>query len=277
MFFTIRCRSIWCAGLIMLMSAICDAADKPAGVVTSTGSFRVNGSVISNSATVFEGDRLEAEVSGCTLTRTEGGTIKIDPQSAIVIGLSGMTITRGRIVIAGNSELYVQSPDNAVRPLTAETVVSAQFVNNEFTVDLLKGSARLSRKGTEEYARLGTGARMRFPIDPAQPIGVDLLAVGCLHRKDGHWVLKDDHIPRDVELLGQITEKERQRVEIRGAMQPLPAKSDSVSATVQVLSEKHVDGACPGAFLPIFGPVITGIVSISTVIPIWEAPHVSVP
>jgi len=260
-------------GLVFLTGSICLGADKPAGVVTSAGSFKVDGAAVTNSATVFEGSTVQCGVTPCSLKRG-AGAIDMDPNSQIVLNHSDVKITNGQIRMSEGSDLSIPSAEALVKPSSPQTIVRANFIDGQLTVDLLKGSAQLFQKGTEIYARLDSGTRMRFPADSTQPIGVDLLVTGCIHYKDGHWYVKDEHIKRDVEVRGEKSEKERRKVEIRGAMQVLPDKSDSVAAIVTVLSEKRLEGACAGAFLPVVETLLVG----ATAIPILTSvTRISVP
>jgi hypothetical protein len=269
-------RFLACMALVVFCSSICEGADKPAGVVTSAGSFKVDGAAVTNSATVFEGSKIECAAAGCRFKRTGSGAIDIDPNSGLILSRLGVKITSGQIRMTDGSDLSIASAEAIVRPSSSQTVIRARFIDGELTVDLLKGSAQLFLKSDESYARLDTGTRMRFPADSGQPIGVDLLVTGCTHYKDGHWYVKDEHIKRDVEVRGENAWKERRKVELRGAMQILPPQSDSVAAVVNVLSEKRVEGACVAAFLPVVEILLTG----TTGIPILLSnsnPRVSVP
>jgi hypothetical protein len=269
-------RFLSCIALVFFGASLCDGADKPAGVVTSAGSFKVDGAAVTNSATVFEGSKVECATAGCSFKRTGSGAIDMDPNSGLILSHLGIKITSGQIRMSDGSDLTVPSAEAIVRPSSPQSVIRARFIDGELTVDLLKGSAQLFLKSDEAYARLDTGTRMRFPADSGQPLGVDLLVTGCTHYKDGHWYVKDEHIKRDVEVRGENAGKERRKVEIRGAMQVLPAQSDSVAAVVSVLSEKRLEGACVAAFLPVVEILLTG----TTGIPILLSnsnPRVSVP
>jgi hypothetical protein len=266
----------WLA-LVLFSVPVCQAQNQQAGAVYCPMPFQVDGVAVSNSATVFPSNRLDAGDALCTFQRTGGDTVDFAAHSEIVITPAGVVLIHGSLRIKGPEVLAIPSVSPNIRP-APQSVIEAQFANGEWTVDVVRGSAQLT--GAVLYAELDSNTRMRFFPDSNQASGVDLLLEGCAREEQGQWFLDDTHIRRSVELLGNSVAGKKKRVEIKGGVAQLDPNPQRLAARIQVISETATDKRC--GFDPKLIPVILGLsggaaYGISTLSPGSSSTPVSIP
>jgi hypothetical protein len=232
-------------GLLAFVSAS-KAATQPAGAAACSGAFQVDGSAVSNTATVFVGSRIDSGNAVCTVRMTSGATVKLEPQSGIVITEMGVTLTNGTVRIQGTPDLGLSAAKVVIRPAAQTTVLQARSADNQVLVNVSAGNATLVGPKSELYTRLDTGTLMRFAIAPNEPSGVYLWVLGCLHSGEENWFVTDQHIERQVALLGGTVKKNLQPVGIWGAPQPLPSNESQFAARLRIMEEVPEERACVG-------------------------------
>jgi len=237
-------------GLLASLAPMSYAADQPAGVAVCSGTFQVDGLMVSNTATVFVGSRIDSATGVCTIRRSVGAVVRLEPQSGITITDTGITLTRGTVRIKGNSELGISAAKAVIRPATLETVILARFLDNQLLVNVPTGKATLAGPQSELYARLDAGTLMRFAPAPNEPSGMYLWVFGCLRSTDNSRFVGDQHIGGKVELLGGRVGNGRQPVAVWGALEQLPANAPQFAARLRVVQETSEERACP-EFTPV--------------------------
>lgn len=242
---------------ILLCSSICWSSQIPAGVVTSSGSFLIDGSSAANSGTMFEGNSIECP-AGCTIRRPSGARIELLPHAVVVMSPSGIVLTAGEIRIEGLAGMAVADTPAEFHPSQPDSLMRASFLNGELTLDVVRGSELLS--GKEIYARLGQGSRMVLVRDPKDPAGLRPKLLGCLHQSGGRWFLSDSRLPLPVEVTGEGIRKDGRRVELLGSFELLPSGTPELTAKVRTITETQVNGGCSN-FKPITLLVPAGVVA----------------
>lgn len=243
------CLLVTSIGLLTALIPAAKAANQPAGAASCSGAFEVDGLPVSSTATLFAGSRIESTTVVCTVRRTSGATIRVEPQSGIIITDTGVTLTNGTIRIQGNLDLGLSATKVVIHPTTPATIVQARFTDNQLLVNVSTGSATLVGPKSELYARLDTGTLMRFAPAPEDPSGIYLWVFGCLHSAEDNWSLSDRHIQQQVELLGDTVRKNLQPVGVWGSPQPLAADASQAAARLRIVQETPEERAC-FAFTP---------------------------
>ena len=225
------------------------AADQPAGVASCSGMFQADGQTVSNTATVFVGNRIDSSNGVCTIRRTNGATVRMDPQTGITMTDNGFILTRGTIRSTGILDFGFAPGAAVIRPSTPDTVILARLADNQFLVNPVRGNATLVGSKSELYAKLDTGVLMRFSPAPSEPSGLYLWVQGCLHSDENAWFVNDRHIDQRVDLVGDTVRKNLQPIGAWGGLQQLPAASQS-SAQLRVVQEMPKELPCTG-FTPV--------------------------
>jgi len=232
-------------GLFASFAPASRAADQPAGMAVCSGMFQVDGLMVSNSATVFVGSRVDSATGVCTIRRSNGAVVRLEPQSGITLTDTGITLTHGTVRIKGNSELGISAAKVVIRPATLETIILARFLDNQLLVNVPTGKATLAGPQSELYSRLDAGTLMRFAPAPNEPSGMYLWVFGCPRTADNIRFVGDQHIGGKVELLEGRAGSSPQPVAVWGALQQLPANAPQLAARLRVVQETTEERACP--------------------------------
>jgi len=226
------------------------AAELPAGTVTCAAPFQLDGVSVANTATLFAWNRIGDSAGSCTIRRTAGGTVWLQPQTEVVITPLGVELAHGTLRMAGKSQLSIPSVPAVIEPESPQTLVNARFFGSQWIVNPVAGPAQLTGKNAEIYMRLGAGSMATLLPSSDQPSGLDVQVLGCLHWETNNWFIDGEHLAREVELDAETVRKEHQEVWIWGALEPMTPDSPNITARLRVQSEKPAEGVCR-AFKPV--------------------------
>lgn len=232
-------------GVLIALPACSAPTDPFSATAVCAGTFQVDGSTVSNTASLSRGSKIETTTGTCTIQRSGGTSIRLEPQSGIVLTETGLNLISGTIRIKGNANLGLTSGKSAIHPTDNATVINARFLNNLFYVNVANGNASIVGSNSELYGRLGTGTLMVLAPAPNESSGMYLWVSGCLHSMNGNWSLGDQHIYGPVQLEQETIRKDGQPVGIWGSMEQLSPQSQELAVRLQVVQEKTRQQACP--------------------------------
>jgi hypothetical protein len=181
--------------------------------------------------------------------------------------------------MTGSSQLAIPSVAAFAEPGSPQTVLNARFAGGQWTLNPVSGPAQLTGKHAEVYMRLDPGTLTTLSPSatstgsltsarPEQASGLDIQLVGCMWAENGNWFIGGEHIKRKIELDAETIRKDHQPTWISGALEPLPADSENLSAHLRVLAEKPVGGVCK-AFNSVRGldndSLVSGVAGAATI------------
>lgn len=220
------------------------ASSEVAGAVTCPGAFQVDGLTVSQTATVFQNSTVESSAGTCTIRRKSGGSIRMHAGSGLVVTPSGIQLVHGAIETIGGVSLTIAGAKSTIVPSPDNTTVQAQLANNQLLVNVSSGSAALTGRSSEIYARLDAGTLLRAAAAPSEPSGLNVWMRGCLTREGDRWFLADRYTKRRVELLNESVQKDGAAVGLWGSPQAIGKAGDPLAARLRVVSEKSDEGGC---------------------------------
>lgn len=224
------------------------AASAVAGVATASGSFRVDGNVVSGSATIFEGNTLETGGVSSRVRLYDGVQVILARESrgqvyrdrlVLEKGLSELQDGPGYWIEARGLRILAAGPGSAAR--------AALSGERRVEVAALAGEARVTTGAGMVVAVLAPGTALVF--EPQAAAGQPLPAfemTGCLEQRDGHYVLRDLIAGVVEELRGENLERYAgDVVEVTATVIPGVTPVTGAMEVIQVSRIRRVRRGCP--------------------------------
>ena len=219
--------------------AACFAASPAIGLVVANGSFQLDHSSVRGSATLFDGNVIETNVSSSQLQLNNGVSLRLAAEtrarvyeSRLVLekGIGQLESTKYRIEAAG---LQVEADKPGARARVQLTGPK------RIVVAARDGAVHVSNSDGVLIARLGSGREMSF--EP-QASGATVTKVsGILALKDGKFILVDRVTNVTMELQGTGLEAEVGKlVEITGTVDAAAPTVPGASQVIDVTSVKRL-------------------------------------
>jgi len=228
-------------GLLSLcVLAACFAASTAIGLVVANGSFQLDQSSVRGSATLFDGNVIETNVSSSQLQLNNGVSLRLAAEtrarvfaSRLVLekGIGQLESTKYRIEAAG---LRVEADKPGA---TARVQVTGP---NRVVVAVREGAVHVSNSDGVLIARLTSGREMLFEPQEGSATTVTKIS-GILALKDGKFVVVDRVTNVTMQVQGTGLEAEvGNLVEITGTVDAAAPTVPGASQLVNVTSIKRL-------------------------------------
>jgi hypothetical protein len=243
-----------------------NAADQPLGQVRSTGAFRIDHTQVVATGTVFEGSTVETDSNPAVLSLVTGATVNIAPKTSVSIGAGKLALSDGGVQVHGVVDLQAPPAKMVAHPLSADTTIHLQRLNDRMSLNVTSGSAAILN-GNTRVAQVPAGNELHLQFNAAEPLGVVAVIKGCLkENSDGLYIVDVGcHSPFQLAKNSSAANKGN-TVEIIGSLRGV--RSSNSIAEVVVLSEKRLDEGC-GRRVPII-PIVAGTAAVTAAIVIVD-------
>lgn len=221
------------------------AATSSIGFIRSTGEFRVNGSTIRGSSTLFDGNVVETTASRSVL-QLSGGQVTLSPQSRAKVFHDRLVLEKGTGVVKEAGSEVIEAETLRISPSAKDSVLQVEVTGpSHVAVGALLGSGEVRNSAGVLVASLHPGLGLAFDAQAGASTSVTM--TGVLVFKNGSYFLTDATTGVTVELVGADFAKDvGKNVSIAGSIvagAPAPAGASEV---VQVNSIHRVGGGGGG-------------------------------
>jgi hypothetical protein len=245
------------------------------GVAIAGREFQVNGVVQSGRVDLADGAQIRTGAAPATVNLTNGARIEIASRSQGRIFQKRLLLNEGAGQFATPADFVIEALSLRIAPLSSNASGRAVLLGpRKLELAALTGIWSVANNEGVIIAKLAPGTALDFqlPEKTNAPESVDTAAnmKGCLRKKDGHYLLKDETTNVTAELQAadpQTLEKEvRHHVQIAGnrvtGATPVKGASQLIGVSEVKLLSKHC--AFPAALLAGGGiataAVIAGII-----------------
>lgn len=215
--------------VFMLAGALAFAGSPAIGIVTASGHFTLENSVVWGNSTLFDGSTVETGQASSSLALRNGAKLELGASSKARIFADRATLERGVGVMAGTYEI-----DAAGLKISGARLRVA--VSDRVEVAAVSGTARVSTSTGLLLASIPAGRSMNFSMQAGSTGAVT--RSGCLLYKDGHFILQDEYTLEVSELSGgdavmrDLRTNTGNRVQINGGT--TSAKPAVAAATISI-------------------------------------------
>jgi hypothetical protein len=222
------------------------AATSSIGFIRSTGEFRVNGSTIRGSSTLFDGNVVETTASRSVL-QLSGGQVTLAPQSRAKVFHDRLVLEKGTGVVKEAGSEVIEAETLRISPSAKNSVLQVEVTGpSHVAVGALLGAGEVRNSAGVLVASLHPGLGLAFDAQAGASTSVTM--TGVVVFKNGSYFLTDATTGVTVELVGADFAKDvGKNVSITGSIvsgAPAPAGASEV---VQVSSIHRVGGGGGGA------------------------------
>ena len=181
------------------LAALAAAADSRSvvGTVLSPGSFQVAHTAGSGTATVLNGDQVEALTTQSRVLLKSGVNVELAPHTSSNLFADHAMLNTGSLNFKASSAFYVTSQDFVVTATEPNTEAILQLAGNQLTVNVTSGSTRIGSASGDTLARMSAGSTLSFdPLaySPSNNVNVSNTTVrllGVLDFENGHYLIRD--------------------------------------------------------------------------------------
>jgi hypothetical protein len=217
--------------VLMLAGSVVFAGTPAIGIVTASGHFMLENSVVWGNSTLFDGSTVETGQASSSLALRNGVKIELGAASKANVFADRAILERGVGVIAGVYEI-----DAAGLKIKSSGARLRVAVSDRVEVDAVSGTARVSTSAGLLLASIPAGRSMNFSMQAGSTGAVT--RTGCLLYKDGHFILQDEYTLEVSELSGgdavmrDLRTNAGNRVQISGGT--TSAKPAVAAATISI-------------------------------------------
>ena len=167
------------------------------GTVLSPGSFEVAHTAGVGTATVLNGDRVEALATQSRVLLKSGVDVELAPHSSSNLYGDHAMLNNGSLNFKASSAFYVGSQDFVVTATEPHTEAILQLAGNQLTVNVTSGSARVGSASGDTLARMSAGSTLSFDplaVPPSNNVNVSNTTVrllGVLDLQNNHYLIRD--------------------------------------------------------------------------------------
>ncbi len=229
--------------LFMLAGTMAFAGSPAIGIVTASGHFTLESSVVWGNSTLFNGSTVETSQASSSLALRNGVKLELGAASKAKVFSDRTILERGVGVMAGTYEI-----DAAGLKINSAGARLRVSMSDRVEVAAVSGTARVSTGAGLLLASIPAGRSMSFSMQAGSTGAVT--RTGCLVYKDGHYLLQDENTQEVSELSGgeavmrDLRTNTGSRVQINGGTTSAkPAVSvATVSVNVLLVSAKSQGG-----------------------------------
>jgi hypothetical protein len=217
------------------------AATSSIGFIRSTGEFRVNGSTIRGSSTLFDGSVVETTASRSVL-QLSGGQVTLSPQSRAKVFHDRLVLEKGTGVVNEAASEVIEAKTLRISPSAKNSVLQVEVTGpSHVAVGALLGAGEVRNSAGVLVASLHPGLGLAFDAQAGASTSVTM--TGVVVFKNGSYFLTDATTGVTVELVGTDLGKDvGKNVTITGSIVPGAPAPAGASEVVQVNSVHRVGG-----------------------------------
>jgi len=235
-------RRAWLGLLPLCVLTAGFAAGSAIGLVVANGSFQLDHSTVWASATLFDGNVIETNVSSSQLQLSKGVNLRLAAQTRARVYESRLVLEKGIGQLA-STNYRIEAATLRVEVDKPGATARVQLAGPERVVVAARdGSVRVTNAEGVLVARLRSGGEMTF-----EPQDVSVVATkvsGILALKDGKFIVVDRVTNVTMQVQGAGLEAEVGKlVEITGTVDPAPPTVPGASQLINVTSIKRLTKA----------------------------------
>ena len=216
------------------------------GIITASGHFTLERSVVWGNSTLFDGVTVETQDASSELALRNGARLQLGASSRAKVWQNRLLLEKGVGQIAGSMSYGIEAGGLKVHPGAYNARLRVGLTDRVEVVSLA-GTARVVNGAGVLLAAIPSGRRMSFSMQAAETGTVT--RSGCLLYKDGHFILQDENTEEIIEVSApNLADNVGNRVEVTGATSS--AKPAVASATISVVATSVVQksqGGCLSA------------------------------
>lgn len=168
-------------------------AEPTAGVVTANGEFRIDGSISRGRAPISEGSRLQVGAAPATVQLASGAQAVVGSGAESRVYRDRLILEKGASQFAASMGFSVEALSLRVSPFAPNSSGRlAVRASNKLELTVLTGLWRVTNAKGVVVANLVPGAALAFQLPPENAPATATKMKGCLRKKDGHYLLKDE-------------------------------------------------------------------------------------
>jgi hypothetical protein len=243
--------------LVAVELAVVTVAAPAAGVVISNGEFRIDGSSVMRRATLAEGSRLQTGDAPATVQLANGAQAVLGSSAQSRIFHDRVILEQGATQVKASSGFSVEALSLRVAPFapnsSSRLAVSA---SNQLDMAVLTGLWHVTNAKGIVVADLAPGTALTFQLPAENAPATATKMKGCLRKKDGHYLLKDETTNVTAELQAAdpktLEDEVHHHIEITGSLAAGVTPVKDATQLIQVAELKRLSKHCrfPGAWLP---------------------------
>ncbi len=181
--------------LLMLAGTMAFAGSPAIGIVTASGHFTLENSVVWGNSTLFDGSTVETGQASSSLALRNGVKLELGAASKAKVFADRTILEKGVGVMAGTYEI-----DAAGLKINSAGARLRVAMSDRVEVAAVSGTARVSTGAGLLLASIPAGRSMSFSMQAGTTGAVK--RTGCLVYKDGHYLLQDENTQEVSELSG---------------------------------------------------------------------------
>ena len=185
------------------------------GAVVSQGSFRLANTPATGTATLLNGDEIQASASSPKVMLKNGASFDLLPNSTSAFYQDHATLLSGTLRMTSQQPFAVNSGRFIVTATEPRTTAVLQMVDDRLTVNVTSGGASVVTGG-QNLAHMNAGSTLAF--DPYAAAGggaggdtftsnAQIRLLGVLDSENGHYLVRDRFTNSVSEVVGQVSPK----------------------------------------------------------------------
>jgi hypothetical protein len=223
--------------LLITFLTVSQAAGPALGVAMATGSFRIDGSQVSDNATLFGGSTIETEKASSRLQLSSGARIELAPGSRAKVYSDHLSLESGLGELA-SKEYQIEAKTLRIETDQTNSLARVKIESpKSVLVTAVNGSVRVYNEIGMLVANVNSGMAMAFQPQAAAPAASE--RSGCLVRSrddPNKFILIDQVANVIVEVRGAgVAEQVGNQVKITGttfrSVIPVPGASQIIQVT----------------------------------------------
>lgn len=231
---------------IVGVASVVFAASPAIGIITASGHFTVERSVLWGNSTLFDGARVETGAASSELALRNGVKMQLGAASRAQVWENRLMLEKGVGQIAAPSSFEVNAGGLKIHSGSENARVRVGL-GERVEVTTLTGIARVASSSGLLMAAIPAGRSMMFSLQAGTTGSVK--RTGCLLYKDGHFILQDENTQEVVELSGKdFGPSVGNRIEVTGTVLP---NKPAVSIATMVLNVSDVAPKSQGGCLSV--------------------------
>ena len=167
------------------------------GTVLSPGAFQLAHMAGNGTATVLNGDQVEALATQSRVLLKSGVDLQLAPHTSSNLFVDHAQLNTGSLDFKAPAAFYVNSLDFVVTATEPRTEAILQLAGNQLTVNVTAGSARVGSTAGDTLARMSAGSTLSFdpiaypPVNNINVSNTNVRLLGVLDSQNGHYLIRD--------------------------------------------------------------------------------------
>ncbi len=155
--------------LVVVFPAAMMFAETSGAMVYAQGTVSVNGSPVSNSTSLFSGDRVDTAAASMVTINQTGSSVAMNPNSSLRYEKSDVELVRGTARVSTSNGMAARVDQLSISPKQKAAKFEVARLDNKVLVTSREGELVLSGAGKTATVEPGTAATV--DLDPPAPGG----------------------------------------------------------------------------------------------------------